>query len=106
MAQQPLAGPGRPTEAGKGNDVTFSVLRGNDPDYRTARVARDRDSPDILERINHKKDGKEHDKQEHGSYEKLSQQPGPVSHLCVLSLPLRLHPFLLPHLRETLTLVT
>ena len=55
---------------------------------------------------NQKKDGKEHDKQEHGSYEKLSQQPGPLSHLCVLFLPLRLHPFLLPHLRETLTLVT
>ncbi len=55
---------------------------------------------------NQKKDGKEHDKQEHGSYDKLSQESGPSSHLCVLSLPLRLYPFLLPHLRETLTLVT
>jgi len=45
----PLAVPGHPTEADKGNDVTFSVQRGNDPDYLTARVARD--SPDILERI-------------------------------------------------------
>lgn len=49
---RPLAEHRRPTNeerASKGDSITFTKGRGTDPDYLTARIARDR--PDILERM-------------------------------------------------------
>jgi len=43
----PMRVPGRPPADNQGNNVT--LIRGNNPEYLTARIARDR--PDILERM-------------------------------------------------------